>query len=81
MVTKILRRNNEITTRIRLRDAIPDTDAKLIRLWHEDALAMNTLDDPDKITPQESNIKIKGADFDISLPPHSYSIIELKLKA
>ena len=74
-------RNDEITTRIRLRDAIPDTDAKLIRLWHEDALAMNTLDDPDKITPQESNIKIKGADFDISLPPHSYSIIELKLKA
>jgi len=45
----------------------------------KDALAQNTFDEPDRIVPTESKIENAGADFEIALPPHSYSILELNL--
>jgi len=73
-------RTEEIIARVRVRDAKPRSSAKLHRLWHEDPFAQNTFDEPEKIVPVESRIDNAGADFEIALPPHSYSILELDLR-
>ena len=72
-------RAEEITTRVNLKDTKPKANAKLHRLWHEDPLAMNTIDNPDTVVPEESTITNAGTDFEIALLPHSYSVIELHL--
>jgi len=72
-------RHEEIAARLRLRDAAPCSTASVYRLWHADPLARNTAEAPEAIQPQESILNNAGADFEIPLPPHSYSILELAL--
>ena len=72
-------RTDETSAKLRLRDAVAATPATLHRLWHEDALAVNTIADPNAIAPQESPVALSGAEIELALPPHSYSIYELRL--
>ncbi|MCX7016258.1 MAG: hypothetical protein NTW86_27485 [Candidatus Sumerlaeota bacterium] len=72
-------RTQEMTTRLRLRDAKPSSTARLLRLWCDDPLARNTMEAPDRIKPVESAIRNASSDFELALPPHSYSIVELAL--
>lgn len=74
-------RDEEITTRLRMRDVAPGSTATVRRLWHEDPVAMNTHDAPDNITPTESTLEGVSGDFEISLPPHSFTIYEFDVKA
>jgi alpha-N-arabinofuranosidase len=72
-------RHEEAVTRLRLVDTTPKPDGRLYRLFHEDPLAFNTLDEPDNVVPEETAIAVSGNDFELSLPPHSYSIFELEI--
>ncbi|MEW6356341.1 MAG: alpha-L-arabinofuranosidase C-terminal domain-containing protein [Planctomycetota bacterium] len=73
-------RTDEILGQVRLRDAKPAKTGLVYRLWHEDPLARNTIAEPEAIAPETSDLKAPGGDFEIALPPHSYSILELDLK-
>ncbi len=72
-------RDEEVTVKLRLRDAAVAGPAVLHRLWHEDALKRNTIDEPNAITPQESDLDASGSDIELALPAHSYSIFEFPL--
>ena len=73
------RRDEEVVAKLRLRDASARAPAVLHRLWHEDPLMKNTTDEPNAIAPQESRLDAAGPQFEIALPPHSYSILDLPL--
>ena len=54
--------------------------AHLAVLSHPDRLAENSLDEPRKIVPVESDIDIAGPDFGHTLPANSLSILRLTPK-
>lgn len=72
-------RHDELVTGFRVRDAVPAPEGLLYRLCHEDPLRRNTLDEPDTVLPTEAVIAVPGAELELVLPPHSYTILELKL--
>lgn len=72
-------RQEDAVARLRLRDASLPNEARLHRLWHEDPFARNTVDAPDTVLPTEQTIALNGEPFEIALPPHSYTILELPL--
>jgi len=69
-------RTEEILAELRLPN-VPHGLARTWRLWHEDPLGMNTVDDPDAVAPQEEAVDL-GSDPKLALPPHSYTILELQ---
>lgn len=72
-------RTDELVTCFRLRDTAIAGPGVLHQLWHDDPLARNTRDAPDAVAPTESALALSGADLEVALPPHSYSIIEVQL--
>lgn len=72
-------RDEEVVARLRMHDATPASTARIHRLWHENPLARNTSDAPEAIVPTNADIDIPGAEFEVSLPPHSYSVLDLRL--
>lgn len=72
-------RHNEIVAAFQLRDAAVTGPAILRRLWHQDPNTRNSIEHPDAVQPTEERIAISGNAFEIALPPHSYSILELPL--
>lgn len=47
------------------------------RLWHENPLGQNTLEEPDAIRPVATELAVAGGRVSIALPPHSYTILEI----
>jgi alpha-N-arabinofuranosidase len=72
-------RTDELVTQIQTGEAIPATSGQLHRLWHSDPLARNTIAAPDAIIPSEATIDVSGSSFELQLPPHSYTILELDI--
>ncbi len=72
-------RTDELVTRVRLRDAASTGECVRHQLWHDDPLARNTPATPDAIIPSETAMTLAGADFEVVLPPHSYSIFAVPL--
>jgi len=72
-------RTEEAVTRIRLRDALSAGEMMLYQLGHDNPLARNTLDAPNRIVPIQSVLDRVGAESEVALPPHSYSILEMSL--
>jgi alpha-N-arabinofuranosidase len=62
---------------LRLRDTTSTATGTLHQLWHADPLARNTLAAPDAITPTTAPFAGSSAEQTFSLPPHSYTIVEL----
>jgi alpha-L-arabinofuranosidase len=53
---------------------------RLIVLQDDDLSKMNSFDQPTLVSPKESGIKIKGKKLDYTLPPHSLSIMRIKMQ-
>ena len=73
-------RDDEIVTRVRVREATLPSTATVRQLWHADPLARNTADAPDTVAP----VPAVAADYIRHVrarpsPPHSYSVVELSL--
>jgi len=69
--------SDEAALSLRLRDVKINHSATLRQLYHENALKMNTIEEPDAVVPQEREINV--ANGEIVLPPHSFSLIEMQL--
>jgi alpha-L-arabinofuranosidase len=60
------------------------TDARVVggqahRLSHDDPDAMNSHDQPDNVRTRSEAAGVEGSRFTYTLPPHSYTILELTL--
>ncbi len=71
-------RGEEVVARIRLQGAKPRPAAESWELWTDDPLAMNTLDDPGRISPRQGTRTV-GPTFELPLKPHSYTVLEIGL--
>lgn len=72
-------RHENVLARCALRDVLGlRTTARLWQLHADDPLCRNTLDAPDAVIPTESTTEARE-DFEIELPPHSYTIAEVPL--
>lgn len=69
-------RKDAVTACVRVRDRQLRGEVVGRRLWWEDALAGNTPDDPDRITPRAFRVPTGGT-LELELPPHSYTVLEL----
>lgn len=54
------------------------TGAKVITLTSSDPVAENTLDNPEKITPKESNVTLSGTTIDTEVAPKSFNVFVIK---
>lgn len=72
-------RTQEALAQVRLRDITPPTDVLVHRLWHADPFARNTIEAPDEVAPTEESVTLPSGTLEITLPPHSYTILELML--
>ena len=54
------------------------TSAKVITLTSSDPVAENTLDNPEKITPKESNVTLSGTTIDTEVAPKSFNVFVIK---
>ena len=54
------------------------TSAKVITLTSSDPVAENTLDNPEKITPKESNVTLNGTTIDTEVAPKSFNVFVIK---
>ena len=54
------------------------TSAKVITLTSSDPVAENTLDNPEKITPKESNVTLSGTTIDAEVAPKSFNVFVIK---
>ena len=52
--------------------------AKVITLTSSDPVAENTLDNPEKITPKESNVTLSGTTIDTEVAPKSFNVFVIK---
>ncbi len=72
-------RHDALETEIRLRDVRVAAGGTLHRLWHENPNTRNTIARPDAVAPATESLRATSDRFTVSLPPHSYSILELPL--
>ena len=54
------------------------TGAKVITLTSSDPVAENTLENPEKITPKESNVTLSGTTIDTEVAPKSFNVFVIK---
>ncbi len=54
------------------------TSAKVITLTSSDPVAENTLDNPEKITPKESDVTLNGTTIDTEVAPKSFNVFVIK---
>lgn len=54
------------------------TGAKVITLTSSDPVAENTLENPEKITPKESNVTLNGTTIDTEVAPKSFNVFVIK---
>ena len=54
------------------------TGAKVITLTSSDPVAENTLDNPEKITPKESDVTLNGTTIDTEVAPKSFNVFVIK---
>ncbi len=54
------------------------TGAKVITLTSSDPVAENTLDNPEKITPKESDVTLTGTTIDTEVAPKSFNVFVIK---
>ncbi len=54
------------------------TGAKVITLTSSDPVAENTLDNPEKITPKESDVTLSGTTIDTEVAPKSFNVFVIK---
>ena len=54
------------------------TGAKVITLTSRDPVAENTLDNPEKITPKESDVTLNGTTIDTEVAPKSFNVFVIK---
>jgi alpha-L-arabinofuranosidase len=57
-----------------------NSTGRLIVLQDDDLGKMNSFEQPTLVSPKESGIKIKGKKLDYTLPPHSLSIMRIKMQ-
>jgi alpha-N-arabinofuranosidase len=68
-------RDQECATTI---DGAGTGGATLIRLWDADPFARNTFEAPERIRPVEERLASRDGRVRLTLPPHSYSIVEVQ---
>ena len=54
------------------------TGAKVITLTSSDSVAENTLENPEKITPKESDVTLTGTTIDTEVAPKSFNVFVIK---
>ena len=54
------------------------TGAKVITLTSSDPVAENTLENPEKITPKESDVTLNGTTIDTEVAPKSFNVFVIK---
>ena len=72
-------RHEEITTRLRLRDATLPGEITVHELFHDIPDTRNTIDQPDAVVPRKRTESIAGNDMELTFPPHSYTMVEVPL--
>lgn len=72
-------RNDAAETALRLRDASATGDIRIQQLNHDMPDTRNTIEEPDAVVPTTSTIRPGKGELTVSLPPHSYTILELDL--
>lgn len=74
-------RDDEIPAAITVLDvSLPDT-VTIHQLSHNDPDIRNTVSNPDAVAPVTTSVAVPRGRLEVVLPPHSYSIIELKVKS
>ncbi|NJK97519.1 MAG: hypothetical protein HC905_23780 [Bacteroidales bacterium] len=52
--------------------------AKVTTLWHSDPTAENSLDNPNEVVPQITELPVKGVGLACTLKPNSLTVIRIK---
>jgi len=75
-------RCKNINAQISLAGFVPDSQAELATLYHQDPMKYNTFENPNAITPQisKTSLAAAGSSIKLTLPAHSLSVVSLKKK-
>lgn len=52
---------------------------KMIRMQSDNLKAVNTLDKPENVVPEETDMELAGSSFELSLLPQSFTVLEIKV--
>jgi alpha-L-arabinofuranosidase len=56
-----------------------DAEAKLTILTAGELTDVNSFNQPDKVAPSEQTLKLKGKIISLSLTPHSFTVVRVKM--
>ena len=73
-------RTDEIAVRVDIPNTAVASEGMAHTLHHDDAMAMNTPDNPDNVIPSSEPAHGLGTHFTWEVRPHSYTILELDLQ-
>ena len=71
--------SEEAETELVLSDTELAPRARAYILYHDDAQAMNTLAEPENVSPRVEEVTVAGPRFSYAFLPHSYTLLELFL--
>jgi alpha-L-arabinofuranosidase len=54
-------------------------EAVQTQLWHENPNTRNTIANPNAVMPQQTTLSATGDRFELEVPPHSYTILDIPL--
>jgi len=72
-------KNEDIKTTIRIEEGKVSSEGSVHTLYHEDPLAMNTYEEPEKVKPETQHASGFSNSFNWTFQAHSYTIIELSM--